>query len=92
MGPAGVGKSALAVHWGHTAADRFPDGQLFVALYGFSTTGPTEPVDALTRLLRALGMPAGRIPTDVDEAAARYGSMLAGRRMLVVPDGARSAS
>ncbi|MDI5963962.1 BTAD domain-containing putative transcriptional regulator [Streptomyces sp. SL13] len=92
VGPAGVGKSALAVHWGHTAADRFPDGQLFVALHGFSTTGPAEPIDALARLLRALGMPADQIPSDVDEAAARYRSMLAGRRMLVVLDDARSAS
>ncbi|MBE1489564.1 AfsR/SARP family transcriptional regulator [Plantactinospora soyae] len=34
-GTAGVGKTALAVHWGQRVRQHFPDGQLYVNLRGF---------------------------------------------------------
>jgi DNA-binding SARP family transcriptional activator/tetratricopeptide (TPR) repeat protein len=90
-GTAGVGKTALAVHWGQRAADRFPDGQLFLDLRGYAADPPLRPIDGLAWLLRSLGVPAERVPVDVAEASALYRSMVAGRRLLIVLDNARDA-
>jgi DNA-binding SARP family transcriptional activator len=90
-GTAGVGKTALAVHWAHRARGRFPDGQLFVNLYGYGVNPPLPPAAALAHFLRALGVPAEQVPVDVDEAAALYRTMLADRRVLVVVDNAATA-
>jgi DNA-binding SARP family transcriptional activator/tetratricopeptide (TPR) repeat protein len=90
-GTAGVGKTALAIHWGHTVRQRFPDGQLYVNLRGYSIDKPLRPIDALAYLLDGLGVPAEQIPIDVDTAANRYRTLLADRRVLVVLDNAATA-
>ncbi|MEV6040851.1 BTAD domain-containing putative transcriptional regulator [Nonomuraea sp. NPDC052116] len=64
-GPAGAGKSSLALHAAHLVADRYPDGQLYVDL-----------------------RPRRRPVSDADAALARYRSLLAEGRMLVVLDNA----
>jgi len=88
-GMAGVGKTALAVYAAHRLAERFPDGQLFVDLHGFTAgVPPVEPADALDRLLRGVGVPGERNPAGLDERAALWRSVLAGRRMLIVLDNA----
>lgn len=91
-GPGGIGKSALAVHAAHAVADRFPDGVLYVDLRG-ATAGlePLSPLDALGRLLRSLGLDSSAVPTAVEEAAARYRSLTAGRSLLVILDNALDA-
>jgi DNA-binding SARP family transcriptional activator len=89
-GTAGVGKTALALHWAHGVADRFPDGQLYVNLLGFAPGTPMRPIHALAQFLRALSPQAEEQPCDEAEAAALYRSGLAGRRMLVVLDNACS--
>lgn len=90
-GAAGVGKTALAVHWAHQVAHHFADGQLYVDLRGYDPGLPMSAADALARFLRALGVPIQDIPAEVDERAARYRSLLAGRRLLIVLDNAGSA-
>jgi len=90
-GTAGVGKTALAVHWAHRVADQFPDAQLYIDLRGYAAGDPVRPTEAASRLLRALGVPAEELPLDPDEAAAVYRSILADRRALVVLDNANSA-
>ena len=90
-GMAGVGKTALAVHWAHRVADRFPDGQLYVDLRGHSADPPGSPLDVLGGFLRALGVRAADIPSSLAERAASYRTRLVGRRVLVVLDNARSA-
>lgn len=89
-GPGGIGKTALAVHVAHRAARRFPDGQLFVHLGG--ATSPAAAADVLARLLRDLGVPDAAIPSAADERAARYRTVMADRKMLVVLDDAHGSA
>ncbi len=89
-GTAGVGKTALAVHWAHRVADRFPDGQLYLDLRSYDPDIPVAPDEALDTLLRGLGVDRASIPAPRAEKAARYRSTVAGRRVLILLDNAGS--
>ncbi|WP_062433428.1 AfsR/SARP family transcriptional regulator [Herbidospora daliensis] len=84
-GPAGVGKTALAVHVAHRIRDAFPDGQIWLAMSGMSEQ-PRKPADLLAELLRGLGVADADVPGAVAERTALMRTMLADRRVLVVID------
>ncbi|MFF9346775.1 BTAD domain-containing putative transcriptional regulator [Streptomyces sp. NPDC014734] len=91
-GPAGVGKTALALQWAHRNTAAFPDGRLFADLRGFSDTGEPEPMEVLREFLLALGVAPRRVPESVPAAAALFRSLTDRRRLLVVLDNARESA
>ncbi|MFJ5035218.1 ATP-binding protein [Streptomyces sp. NPDC088560] len=89
-GMAGVGKTALAVHWAHQVADRFPDGQLYVNLRGFEASErPLDPGEALGGFLTALGVASADLPRSTEERSALFRQQATSRRLVVVLDNAR---
>jgi tetratricopeptide (TPR) repeat protein len=91
-GPAGVGKTALAVHWAHRVRGSFPDGQLYINLRGFAATGsPVQPGEAIRTFLDALAVPSRQMPVGLTNQVGLYRSLIADRRILIVLDNARDA-
>ncbi|MEU0093980.1 tetratricopeptide repeat protein [Kribbella sp. NPDC006257] len=90
VGMGGVGKTALALRAAHAVLDRFGDGQLYLNLQSHGSGEPMSQADALTYLLRGLGLPPDEVPRDPDLAAGRLRSLLAERRVLLILDDAES--
>lgn len=88
-GPAGVGKTSLAVHVAHVLKDHFPDGQLFVDLQGFEYE-PREPASILSDLLADIGVDRRSIPQDIRQRSELFRAHLRGRRVLLLLDNAGS--
>ena len=92
-GAGGIGKSALAIHAAHRLADRFPDGQLYVDLQGFTPgLDPLTPQEVLGRFMRAMNIKDNEVISDIAELAAQFRSATATRRLLILLDNARDAT
>ncbi|QMU79866.1 tetratricopeptide repeat protein [Streptacidiphilus sp. PB12-B1b] len=91
VGPAGIGKSALALHVAHQLRPDFPDGQLFAAMAG-AGPDPVSAHDVQGRFLRALGTPPDAVPAQPEERTALYRTVLAPLRVLIVLDDVGSAA
>ncbi|GIJ53819.1 AfsR/SARP family transcriptional regulator [Virgisporangium aurantiacum] len=92
-GPAGIGKTTLAVHWANRVVEHFGDGQFYVNLRGFSPDrAPMSAAEAVRGLLESLQVPAQRIPDGFDARIGMYRSLLADKRALIVLDNARDVA
>jgi DNA-binding SARP family transcriptional activator len=91
-GVAGVGKTALALHWSHTAREHFRDGQLYVDLRGSAPDRkPLHPDDALRQLLRSLGTEPRHPSAGTAELAKLFRSVTADQSLLFLFDDAASS-
>ncbi|CAM3157951.1 tetratricopeptide repeat protein [Stackebrandtia soli] len=92
-GPAGVGKTTLAVLWGHRVAAHFPDGQIYIDLQGFSPTGKVvTPAEVVRTLLDTLGVRPAQLPHSPAGQLGLYRSLVADKRILMILDNARDTA
>jgi tetratricopeptide (TPR) repeat protein len=92
VGTAGVGKTAMALHWGHRAAKNFPDGSLYINLRGHDpSNAPLTAAEALTQFIHAVGLKGTHVPRRLEERAALFRTLTTDKRLLVVLDNAASA-
>lgn len=85
-GPAGIGKTALAVRWLSDLRDRFPDGLLHAR---FDAGGPAHarnPDSVLTGFLLALGVAQHALPAEPERRIALYRALSADRALGVLLD------
>lgn len=81
-GPAGAGKTWLALQWANEHANDYPDGRLFVDL------SDSDPADVVREFITTLGTSPDGIPPEPHAQTALYRTLLADRRMLIVLDNA----
>lgn len=92
-GMGGVGKTTLAIHFAREIADKYPDGQFFVDLHGFTgEADPLTPAQALDLLLYQAQVPPELVPADLEARALLWRATVAERPVLVILDNALDAA
>ncbi|CAL9464291.1 Regulatory protein AfsR [Actinosynnema sp. ALI-1.44] len=90
-GMPGVGKTTLGIHAAHTLASKYPDGTLFLNLWGH-TPGqkPRDPFDALHALMVDMGVRSDVLArhSTLDDRTRLWRSVVADRRLLILLDDA----
>jgi tetratricopeptide (TPR) repeat protein len=90
-GVAGSGKTATAWELAFRVKDRFPDARLFAQLGGTLEQEGAE-AEILRDFLAEFGVPPESLPDRLPALRARYQALTAGKRVLVLVDGAVRAS
>ncbi|WP_197356088.1 tetratricopeptide repeat protein, partial [Streptomyces clavuligerus] len=91
-GMPGVGKTLLACHAARRLEPFFPDGQIHLHLRAHVPgQPPLTAEEALTALLRVLGVPPADIPDDRDALVGLWRTLLSSRRAVIVLDDVASA-
>ncbi|MEV6905386.1 hypothetical protein [Amycolatopsis sp. NPDC051071] len=87
-GPSGVGKTALAEHFGMRSDSAYPDGALLIDL-GDHRDGPGAPLrisQVREAVLQALGVEPKLVTSGAGELKAQYNAFLTPLRLLLVFD------
>ncbi|MEV4052344.1 tetratricopeptide repeat protein [Amycolatopsis sp. NPDC049688] len=90
-GLAGIGKTALAVHWAHRKYGSLVDTALYLDLHGFDGSRPLEAAEVVDALLDSADVPIARLATRA-RREAKLREILAGTRTLVVLDNAANSA
>jgi tetratricopeptide (TPR) repeat protein len=88
----GIGKTWLTLYWAHRNIDKFPDGQIFIDLRGFSPSGqPLTPELAVRAAIDAFGIEPDKIPVDFNAQVGLYRSLVSRKKILIVLDNAKDS-
>ncbi|WP_410675545.1 AfsR/SARP family transcriptional regulator [Amycolatopsis sp. cmx-4-68] len=90
-GLAGIGKTALALHWAHRQHGRLVDTALYLDLHGFDGGRPVKADDVVDELLDCLAVSLARLATRAGREA-KLREILAATPTLVVLDNAATSA
>jgi hypothetical protein len=85
-GPAGAGKTGLALYYAYARAAEKPHGQLYADLGTHHAHSVPSPYDILDGFLRALGVPSDQMSSTLGHRVGLFRTLLVERRLFVLLD------